>query len=69
MNMHMTKQEILSVLTKVGKVDLSIPESKKQEILSNPSLQKYLASLEKTAAKHRGTPIPVLPYSNFKLFW
>ncbi len=69
MNMHMTKQEILSVLTKVGKVDLSIPESKKQEILSNPSLKDYLASLEETAAQHRGTPIPVLPYSSFKLFY
>ena len=68
MNMHMKKDEILAVLNKVGTVDLSIPESKKQEILANPSLKKYLASLEKTAAKHRGTPISVLPYSNFKLF-
>ena len=68
MNFHMTKQEILAVLQKAGKQDLSIPESKKQAILDNPSLKKYLAALEETAAKHRGTPIPVLPYSKFKLF-
>ncbi len=68
MNMNMTKNEILAVLKKVGKADLSIPESKKQEILANPVLQDYLGKIHACAEKYRGTPIPVLPYSSFKLF-
>lgn len=67
MNFHMTKEEILAVLQKAGKVDLSVPESKKQEILNNPSLKDYVASIEKYAAARRGTPIPALPYSDWKL--
>ncbi len=67
MNFHMTKEEVLAVLQKAGKVDLSIPESKKQEILNNPSLKGYVDSIEKYAAARRGTPIPALPYSDWKL--
>ena len=48
----MTKEEILAVLQKAGKVDLSIPESKKQEILNNPSLKGYLADIEEIAEKY-----------------
>lgn len=69
MNFHMTKDEILAVLKKAGKVDLSIPESKKQEILNNPSLKTYLEQIDAKADHFRGKPIASLPYSAFKLFW
>ena len=65
MNFHMTKDEILSVLKKAGKVDLSIPESKKQEILNNPSLKNYLEQINAKADHFRGKPIASLPYSAF----
>ncbi|MBR4887637.1 MAG: heparinase II/III family protein [Clostridia bacterium] len=68
MNYYMTKEEILAILNKVGKVDLSIPESKKQAVIANPLLQDYLKMIADCAEQYRGTPIPVLPYSSFKLF-
>ncbi len=69
MNYYMTKEEILAVLKKVGKVDLSIPESKKQAALANPALKDFLKKIGDCAEHYRGTPIPSLPYSSFKLFY
>lgn len=64
----MTKQEILNVLKKVGKVDLSIPESVRLSIPNNKIIAPYLQSVVDFAEKYRGKPIPALPYSYFKMF-
>ena len=64
----MTKQQILSILQDVGRADLSIPEEKRLAIPHNPLLQPYLQEIADYADKCRGTAIPSLPYSRFKLF-
>ncbi len=64
----MTKQQILNVLQNVGKADLSIPEEKRLAIPHNPLLKPYLQEIADFAENCRGTAIPVLPYSRFKLF-
>lgn len=64
----MTKQQILSILQDVGRADLSIPEEKRLAIPHNPLLQPYLQEIADYADKCRGTAIPALPYSRFKLF-
>ena len=69
MNFNLSAAEIAEILNKTGKVDLSVPESKRQQVLNNPSLKFYLDSIEKTAAKHRGSVIPSVPYSLFKLYY
>lgn len=69
MNFNLSAPDITDVLKEVNKPDFSIPENKRQSILNNPSLKFYLDSIEKTAAKHRGTVIPSIPYSLFKLFY
>ena len=69
MNFNLSARDITDILNKANKPDLSIPENKRQSILNNPSLKFYLDSIEKTAAKHRGTVIPSIPYSLFKLFY
>ena len=65
----MTKQQILNVLQNVGRADLSIPEEKRLSIPHNPLLKPYLQGIADFAQKCRGTAIPVLPYSRFKLFY
>ena len=64
----MTQQEILSVLRKAGSIDLSIPESKRLSIPNNPLIKPYLQGIADFASECRGTMIPALPYSFFKLF-
>jgi len=64
----MTKQQILNVLQRVGRADLSIPEEKRLAIPHNPLLKPYLQEIAEFAEQCRGTAIPVLPYSRFKLF-
>ena len=64
----MNQQEILRILSCAGKPDLSVPESKKQAIIRNKVIAPYLQSLTAEAEKFRGTAIPALPYSYFKLF-
>lgn len=64
----MTKEQILEILQSVGKADLSISEQKRLEIIHNPLLAPYLQGIADFAQKCRGTAIPVLPYSRFKLF-
>lgn len=69
MNFNLSVPEITDILNSNNVIDLSIPESKRQYILKETSFKKYLDSIEKTAAKHRGTVIPSIPYSLFKLFY
>ena len=64
----MMKQELLAVLRAAGKQDLSIPEEKRLAIPQNPLLKPYLQEIAEFAEKCRGTVIPALPYSRFKLF-
>lgn len=64
----MTKQQILNILHSVGKADLSIPEEKRLSIPHNPLIRPYLQDITEFAESCRGTAIPVLPYSRFKLF-
>ena len=64
----MTKQQILNILQDVGRADLSIPEEKRLAIPHNPLLQPYLQEIADYADKCRGTAIPSLRYSLFKLF-
>ena len=64
----MTKQQILNLLQSVGKVDLSMPEEKRLAIPHNPLLKPYLQEITDYAEKCRGTAIPALPYSRFKLY-
>ena len=65
----MTKQQILNVLQNVGRADLSIPEEKRLSIPHNPLLKPYLQDIADFAQQCRGTAIPALPYSRFKLFY
>ena len=65
----MTKQQILNVLQNVGRADLSIPEEKRLSIPQNPLLKPYLQDIADFAQQCRGTAIPALPYSRFKLFY
>ncbi len=64
----MTKQQILNILQSAGSVDLSIPEEKRLAIPRNPLLKTCLQEMAGYAEKCRGTAIPALPYSRFKLF-
>ena len=64
----MTQQEILSILSQTGSVDLSVPESKRLSIPQNRLIQPYLREIEAFADACRGTMIPSLPYSFFKLY-
>lgn len=64
----MTKQQILNILKSVGRPDLSIPEEKRLAIPNNPLLKPYLQEIADFAEECRGTAIPALPYSRFKLF-
>ena len=65
----MTKQDILNVLKAAGKQDLSVPAEKRHAVLHNPLLKPYLQEIADFAEKCRGTAIPALPYSRFKLFY
>jgi len=65
----MTKQDILNVLKAAGKQDLSIPEGKRLAVMQNPLLKPYLQDIADFAQQCRGTAIPALPYSRFKLFY
>jgi len=69
MNYQMTKEELLAVLKKVGKADLSIPESVRLSIPNNKFIAPYLQSITDFAENCRGTKIPALPYSYFKMFY
>lgn len=64
----MTKQQILNLLQSAGKADLSMPEEKRLAIPHNPLLKPYLQEIADYAEKCRGTAIPALPYSRFKLY-
>lgn len=65
----MTKQDILNVLKAAGKQDLSVPEGKRLAVMQNPLLKPYLQDIADFAQQCRGTAIPALPYSRFKLFY
>ena len=64
----MTKQQILDALQSAGAVSLAIPDDQRLAIDHNPLIRPYLNSIADYAQKCRGTAIPVLPYSRFKLF-
>ena len=64
----MTQQQILSLLRRVGRQDLSISESTRLSVPQNQLLKPYLQEITDFADHCRGTAIPVLPYSSFKLF-
>lgn len=64
----MNKSEILTLLRQCGKQDLSVPESVKKAVLNNALLIPYIDFLKDLAEGHRGTPIPSIPYSSFKLY-
>ena len=69
MNLHMDQNEILALLKCGSRQDLVIPEEKRLEIPHKPFIAAYLKSLEDYAEKLRGTPIPLLSYSDFRLFY
>lgn len=69
MDLHMDQNEILALLKCGSRQDLSIPDKKRLEIPRKPFIAKYLQSLEAYAEKFRGTPIPALPYSAFRLLY
>lgn len=64
----MNKQDFLSVLQRVGKQDLHIPESERLAIPHKPILSTCLKEIAEDAETYRGTVIAALPYSLFKLF-
>lgn len=65
----MKKQDILKILKEAGRQDLSIPEEKRLAIPHKALLKPYLQEIADFAEKCRGTAIPALPYSRFKLFY
>lgn len=64
----MTKERFLSALHAGAMKDLKISDSARQNVLGNSWVEPYLTSVIQTAEQLRGTPIPVIPYSYFKLF-
>ena len=68
MNPHRSQQQILSVLQRVGPKDLRIPDTVRLSIPFKEHLRTYLAELTDFAETCRGSVIPSLPYSYFKLF-
>lgn len=64
----MTKTEIITILKQCGKQDLSIPEPTRKAVQNNKLLTPYIQYLKDLADRHRGTPIPSIPYSAFKLY-
>lgn len=64
----MNKQDILSVLQRVGKQDLHISEEERLAIPHKPMLATCLKEMAEDAESFRGTVIASLPYAYFKLF-